>query len=53
MKKMTENKKSMPTEKNQRLCEICLVVFREQLEKQKVNIPLEHNACIPEFSLFC
>jgi PAS domain S-box-containing protein len=32
----------MPREEIQRLCDVHLAVFREQLEKQKMNIPLGH-----------
>ena len=36
----------MPREKIQRLCDIHLAVFREQLGKQKMDIPLEHPISI-------
>ena len=35
-------KEGMPREEIQRLCDVHLAVFREQLEKQKVEIPTSH-----------
>ncbi|MEM2917637.1 MAG: DUF438 domain-containing protein [Candidatus Bathyarchaeia archaeon] len=35
-------REGMPREEIQRLCEVHMAVFREQLEKQKLNIPVEH-----------
>jgi PAS domain S-box-containing protein len=35
-------KEGMPREEIQRLCDVHLAVFREQLEKQKMNLPPEH-----------
>jgi len=35
-------KEGMPREEIQRLCEVHMAVFREQLEKQKLNISVEH-----------
>jgi len=35
-------REGMPREEIQKLCDVHLAVFREQLEKQKLDIPLEH-----------
>jgi len=35
-------KEGMPREEIQRLCEVHMAVFGEQLEKQKLDVPLEH-----------
>jgi DUF438 domain-containing protein len=35
-------KEGMPREEIQRLCDVHLAVFREQLEKQKLNVPIGH-----------
>jgi PAS domain S-box-containing protein len=35
-------KEGMPREEIQRLCDVHLAVFREQLEKQKLNVPMGH-----------
>ena len=39
-------KEGMPREEIQRLCDVHLAVFREQLEKQKVGIPTGHPISI-------
>jgi len=36
----------MPREEIQRLCNVHLAVFREQLEKQKLDIPVGHPISI-------
>jgi len=35
-------KEGMPREEIQRLCDVHLAVFGEQLEKQKIQVPIEH-----------
>jgi len=39
-------KEGIPREEIQKLCDVHLAVFREQLEKQKLDIPLEHPISI-------
>jgi len=39
-------KEGMPREEIQKLCDVHMAVFREQLEKQKLNIPAEHPISI-------
>jgi PAS domain S-box-containing protein len=39
-------KEGMPREEIQRLCDVHLAVFREQLEKQKLNVPTGHPISI-------
>jgi PAS domain S-box-containing protein len=39
-------KEGMPREDIQRLCDVHLAVFREQLEKQKLNVPVGHPVSI-------
>ena len=35
-------KEGMPREEIQKLCDVHMAVFREQLEKQKLNVPMDH-----------
>jgi DUF438 domain-containing protein len=35
-------KEGMPREEIQKLCDVHMAVFREQLEKQKLNVPTDH-----------
>jgi hypothetical protein len=39
-------KEGMPREQIQKLCDVHMAVFREQLEKQKLDIPAEHPISI-------
>jgi len=39
-------KEGMPREEIQKLCDVHMAVFREQLEKQKLDIPAEHPISI-------
>jgi len=39
-------KEGMPREEIQKLCDVHLAVFREQLEKQKLDMPIEHPISI-------
>jgi PAS domain S-box-containing protein len=39
-------KEGMPREEIQRLCDVHLAVFREQLEKQRLNVPMGHPISI-------
>jgi len=35
-------KEGMPREEIQKLCDVHMAVFREQLEKQKLTVPIDH-----------